>query len=272
MQGGGNVLACRGVVLRDRGHRLTGGGYWRSWTPWYLHVRVGGDLLSVRSHRDLWLLGQHVWGDSSGGLLPRVGQVGLRGGGCWLGSGGYLWVHHVRRPRHHLRMLRAHVALGGLEALGHLRTGLEAVLLGGLQGAGKRLLILGRAAMLGGHVTMWVTLLGLERGLSPGWGLVSLRQLLPTGWGVLGLLLLLGVARGGLNGHPGLGHKVGICCHLWGGDRVARWSHGWKRLVRRGGVTGNGGLDAINSGGGGPQRGGGGGYWSGLVARQSGLG
>lgn len=180
-------------------------------------------------------------------------------------------------------MLLAHKGLWGLEALGHLRGGLEAILLLGLQVSRKCLLILGRATMLGGHMTMGVALLGLERGLgadnSPRSRLVSVRQRLPSGLRVLllGLLLLLGVARGGvawaLNGHPGLGHKVGIRCHLWG-DRVARRRYGWNRLVWRGGVTGNGGLDAIDRGGG-PRWGGGSG--SGLrrrrlIRRQSGVG
>lgn len=202
----------------------------------------------------MWLLGQHVLGNSSGELLPWVGQVGLRCRGCWLRGGGYLWVHQVGWSRHHLRMLLAHIALWGREALGYLRTRLEAVLLVGLQGSRKGLLILGRATLLGGHVTMWVALLGLN---SPQSRLVPVRQLLPTGLRVLllGLLLLLWVG-GALNGH-----KVGVCCHLWG-DRVARGSYGWDRLVWRSGVTGNGGLDAINSGGGGPEWGGG--YRSGL--------
>lgn len=162
MQGGVNVLARRsGVVLRYWGHRLTGWWQWRSWTTWYLHVRVGGDLLSIRSHLDLGLLGQHVLGKSSGSLWPWVGQIGLR---CRLRSGGYLWVSHLRWPWHHLRRLLAYIALGGLEALGHLRTGLEAILLVGLQVTWKCMLILGGGTMLRGHVTRWVTLLGLERG------------------------------------------------------------------------------------------------------------
>lgn len=248
-------------------------------------MRVGGDLLGGWSHWDLWLLGQHVLGNSGGGLLPWVGQVGLRCRGGWLRSGGHLWVDQVRWSRHHLRGLLAQIALGGLEALSHLRTGLEAVLLGGLQVTRKCLLILGRATKLGGHVTMWVTLWGLGGGLrahSPGPRLVSVRQLLPTGWRVLvvlGLLLLLWGAWGGLgwseDGHPGLGHKVGVCSHLWG-DRVASWSYGGQRLVLRGGVAGDGGLDAVNGGGGGPE-GGGRGSRSGLrrwrlITRQSGLG
>lgn len=181
MQGGVNVLACRrGVVLRYWRHRLTSGGHWHSWTTGYLHVRVGRDLLSIRSHLDLRLLRQHVWGKASGSLLPRVGQIGLR---CrwwwWLRSGRYLWVYHLRWPRHHLRMLLGNIALRGLEALGHLRTGLEAILLVGLQVTWKCMLILGRAAMLRGHVAMWVALLGLERGLradnSPRTWLVAMR-------------------------------------------------------------------------------------------------
>lgn len=127
----------------------------------------------------MWLLGQHVLGNSSGSLLPWLGQVGLRGRGCWLRSGGYLWVHHVRWSRHHLRMLLAHIGLWGLEALGYLGVGLEAILLLGLQVSRKCLLILGRATMLGGHMTMGVTMLGLERGLSadnsPRSRLVSVR-------------------------------------------------------------------------------------------------
>lgn len=74
-------------------------------------------------------------------------------------------MYQLRWPGHHLRMLLADVALRGLEALGHLRAGLEAILLVGLQLTWKCLLILGRTAM-GGHVTVWVALLGLQRGLS----------------------------------------------------------------------------------------------------------
>lgn len=167
MQGGVKVLARRrGVVLRYWGHGLTSWWHWRSRTTWYLHVRVGRDLLSIRSHLDLGLLGQHVLGKSSGSLLPWVGQIGLRGRRCWLRSGGYLWVHHLRRPWHHLRRLLAYIALRDLEALGHLRTGLEAILLVGLQVTWKYMLILGGGTVLRGHVTRWVTLLGLERGLS----------------------------------------------------------------------------------------------------------
>lgn len=76
-----------------------------------------------------------------------------------------MWVYQLRWPWHHLRMLLADVALRGLEGLGHLRAGLEAILLVGLQLTWKCLLILGRTAM-GGHVTMWVALLGPQRGLS----------------------------------------------------------------------------------------------------------
>lgn len=86
---------------------------------------------------------------------------------------------------------------------------------------------------------------------------------------LLGLLLLLWGRRGGLgwamNGHSWLGHKVGICCHLVG-HRVARQSHGGNRLVWSRGVTGNGGLDAINSGGG--ESNWGGAYGSGLRRRR----
>lgn len=115
---------------------------------------------------DLGLLGQHVLGQSSGSLLPRVGQIGLRRRRCWLRSGGYLWVHHLRWPWHHLGGGLAYIALRGLEAWGHLRTGLEAILLVGLQVTWKSMLVLGGATMLRGHVTRWVTLLGLEGGLS----------------------------------------------------------------------------------------------------------
>lgn len=77
---------------------------------------------------------------------------------------------------------------------------------------------------------------------------------------LLGLLLLLWVGRGCLgravNRHSWLGHKVGICCHLRG-HWVARQSHRGNRLVWCRGITGNGGLDAINSGSRGPNRAGG---------------
>lgn len=79
----------------------------------------------------------------------------------------------MRWSGHHLGGLLAQVALGDLEAWSHLRTGLEAVLLGGLQVAGKRLLILGGAAKLGGHVSLRVSLLSL--GGNPGGGLVAVR-------------------------------------------------------------------------------------------------
>lgn len=78
--------------------------------------------------------------------------------------------------------------------------------------------------------------------------LVALRHWLPNGLGVLLLWLGCMSLAWASNGHPLLGHKMGIGTHLWR-HSVASGGCRWTRLVWCRSIAGDRGLDAVHSGG-----------------------
>lgn len=211
-------LTRRGHVgLRDWG--LTRGRHLCPGTTWYLHLRVGRDLLGTVGH---WYL--LLWvRESMGHLLVGMGQVGLRHRRCWLRGWGCVWMRRLRwslhGARHHLRVLLGDVARWSLVALGERRLRLIAVVLMWLHVTREPLLVMGRKGMLGGHISMKVALLGLEMRVGAGNsrrpGLVPLRRRMPHGLSVW-MFLQLRLGGWSLNGHSWPGHKLGVGAHLWG--------------------------------------------------------